>query len=205
MKIMIKNKQGMTLMEVTVYVTIFALLAIAISTFFIQAFRSNDIIWTQLTGQQDIRRAMQHIVEDVRKAEQSDIGSFPIESASETSFIFFANIDDDASRERIRFWLDGTTLKKGIIQSSGSPLSYDPLQEVVTIIARDVVNIGESVPLFSYYDDQYTGTEDPLEAPIDVPDIHLVGVILKIDEDPESTPIILTASSKIHIRNVKEN
>ena len=50
-----------------------------------------------------------------------------------TGFIFYANIDSDTLYERVRFWVEGTILKKGVIKPTGVPLDYDLQNEDVTL------------------------------------------------------------------------
>ena len=135
-----KKYKGFTLMELIVAIGIFVIIAFAANWLFVRGLRYNNVIWEQLTTQSEGRRAIQQVVDIVRKAEESSVGSYPIELADEYELIIFANVDDDSFRERVRFWLDGTTFKRGIVQPSGNPLNYSGAEDVVEL-AHDVVNI----------------------------------------------------------------
>jgi hypothetical protein len=161
-------------------------------------------LWEQLETQNDGRRVLQQVVDVARKAEESSIGGYPVVSAGNYELIVFANVDSDSLRERVRFWVDGTILKRGIIQATGNPLSYSGTEDVVEL-AHSVVNLSESKPLFLYYDDTYTGTEAALSAPIDVTEVRVVRVRLELDSDPTQEPAPLAMESVVAIRNLKEN
>ncbi len=199
-----KKYKGFTLMELIVAIGIFVIIAFAANWLFVRGLRYNNVIWEQLTTQSEGRRAIQQVVDIVRKAEESSVGSYPIELADEYELIIFANVDDDSFRERVRFWLDGTTFKRGIVQPSGNPLNYSGAEDVVEL-AHDVVNITKPEPLFLYYNESYTGTEDPLSTPASVVDVKVVRIRLELEKDPTETPIPLQVESTVHIRNLKSN
>lgn len=199
------NKQGFTLIEILVAMGISALLGLSVAWILIGSLRSNTIIWKQLSAQNDGRKAIQQVVDDVRRAETSSIGAYPIASASSTAFTIYANIDEDSLRERVRFWLDGINLKKGVIKPSGNPLVYNANNESVVTIATSIVNIAKGVPLFLYYDENYTGTEAALTDPLDTTAIRAVRIQFEIEENPEETPVPLHIEALVQIRNLKTN
>ena len=196
--------KGFTVMELLIVLGIFGLLVTAISWILVTSLRSNAVLWEQLATQSDGRRVLQQVVDDVRRAEPSSIGSYPIAYAASTTFTFYANIDTDAGRERVRFFLQTTTLYKGVINPSGAPLSYNEEDEIITVIAEDVKNIEEGNPVFWYYDEDYTGTQEELNEPINVTDVRVVRVELELEEDPTQTPVPLHVESTVHIRNLKD-
>jgi len=198
------RKKGFTLMEAMVAIGMFAIISLAVAWILIRSVRSTNIIWEQLATQNDGRAAVQQFVDDVRRAETSSIGSYPISDASSTSFIFYANVDDDSGREKVRFWIDGTDLKNGVIQSSGNPLKSDGEESVVTI-AESVVNIAKGIPLFEYYDSTYPVTSTPLTVPDDLTDIRVIRMQLELEKDPTATPVPLHVEAVVNIRNLKDN
>lgn len=202
---MIGKSPGFTIMEVLISVAITALLAVAIGDILIQGFRHNEVIWEQLKTQAEGRRVLEQVVNYARKAETSSVGGYPIVSSTPNQFIFYANIDEDNYKEQVRFFLDGTTLKRGIIKPGGNPLVYDSGSEVVTTLAYDVVNIAEGIPVFRYYDESYSGTEDALDDPVDVTAVRVVRVSLELERAPTASPEPLYVESVVHVRNVKGN
>jgi len=204
MNVLYKNKQGMSMLEVIVVMAILGIVSIGASTLIIQGIRSNDVIWEQLTTQSDGRRVLHNIISDVRKAEESSIGSFPLVTVDENELIVYSNIDSDSLRERVHYWLDGTTLKRGIIKPAGNPLSYTQI-ESIDDIAHNVVNINEGIPLFTYFDEGYTGTQDALVQPVSLTDVRMIQIQLELEKDADKTPVPLHLESKFNIRNLKTN
>ena len=198
------NTRGFTVIELLVALGITAMISMAVVWFIIDGLRYSSVIFEQLQTQNDGRKVLQQVIDVVRKAEESSIGAYPLASAGDYELIVYANVDDDSLRERVRFWLDGTTLKKGVIKPSGSPLSYSGAESVVEI-AHSVVNFEESEPVFLYYDEDYTGTESELVQPIDEIDVRMVRVRLELEEDPTESPVPLEVESAAMIRNLKGN
>lgn len=197
--------RGFTLLEMIVAIGIFALIIGSASWIIMHGFRYNRVIWEQLTTQNEGRRVLQQIVNQVRRAEQSSTGAYAVESAGNYEFIFFANVDGDSYRERVRFWLDNKTLKKGVIKPSGTPLQYLPGNETTAELAHNVVNISQSQPLFTYFDENYTGSESPLSSPVDITKVRIVKVKLGLEKDPSETPAPLWMESMAQVRNLKQN
>jgi hypothetical protein len=191
-------------MEILIALGIFLLLVIPISEMLIHSFQYNAIIWEQLKTQNDGRRAIREAVDVVRKAEQSSLGAYSIAAASNYDLTVYSNADKDSYREKVRLWLDNTTLKKNIIKPSGNPLSYSGAG-ATTELAHDVVNIAKSIPLFTYYDENFTGAQAGLVAPIDVTKIRMIKIDLELEKDPTETPVPLRVESAVSIRNLKTN
>lgn len=198
------SKDAFTLIEVLVALGVFSLLSLSIAWIVITSLHSNAIIWEQLQTQHDGRAVLEQFVDDVRRAEESSIGGYPIASATTTEFVFYANIDDDTGRERVRIFLDGTEVKKGIVEPSGNPLGYTGTESIVTI-ATDVVNTSHDVPLFEYYDETYPVTTTPLVMPNALTDIRAVRMQLELEKDPNATPVPLHVETVASIRNLKAN
>ncbi len=198
------KKRGFTLIELLVAMGITTLLMTPIVWMLINGFRYNAIVWEQLKTQTDGRRVLREVVDIVRKAEESSIGAYPIEKADANELIIFANMDNDSLRERVRFWLDGKTIKRNIIKPSGNPLSYSGAG-ATTEIAHDIDNIAQGISLFSYYDENYTGAESALAQPVDMTKVRIIKVDLELELDPTESPEPLRVESMVSVRNLKTN
>jgi prepilin-type N-terminal cleavage/methylation domain-containing protein len=194
---------GFSLIEAMVVIFIIGLLVIAISTFQRDVFSLNTLISNSLTAQDEGRRALKTMTAEIRPLSPSSVGAYPIAEANPTSFIFYSNIDSDQLKERVRYFLDGATLKKGVIKPSGAPLSYNPANEIITELIHDVAN--GATPIFSYYDTNYDGTTPPLAQPLDILKIRLVEITVVIDKNPNRSPGPITLTTQVSMRNLKDN
>jgi prepilin-type N-terminal cleavage/methylation domain-containing protein len=199
------HPKGFTLLELIIGMSVFLILALGSAWLLIFALRSNRIIWDQLEGQADARRSVTRVVEALRRAETSSLGAYPIVSTTPQQVMVYANMNSDSFRERVRFFVSGTTLYEGITAPSGTPLVYDDADEVLTPIAEQVTNITQGTSTFYYYDESFTGDEDALAEPVSPPDVRMVRILLHIEKDPDKTPVPLQAEAIAHIRNLKTN
>ncbi len=207
MKRVYKNNsdyRGMTLLEVAVVMGISLIVGLGATSFIILTFRNQRVLDDQLYGQKDARRVVSEIVNTIRTAEASSIGSYPIAEATTSSLIVYANIDGDSMRERIHYWLSGTDLKRGILKPSGNPLNYSG-QEQVTTLASYVRNASRGTPTFQYFTESYTGSEAAMSDPVSITNIRMVKIIIEIEKDQTKSPVPLRVESLTHIRNLKTN
>ena len=199
-----KNNQGITLMEVLVAMGIFSLLIVGIVSMFNYSWKANKIIWEQLSTQNEGRKIVQDFINELRSATYSSIGAYPIETASTSEIIFYSNIDTDSYRERIRYFMSGSTLRKGIIKPTSTPLVYNSNDEVITDIVHDVYST--STPIFYYYGQDFGfNSSTLLSQPVNVTDVRMVGIVLELEEDPRASPMPFHIESKVEIRNLKTN
>jgi prepilin-type N-terminal cleavage/methylation domain-containing protein len=196
-------RAGFTLVEIIVAVAIASVIFLAVFNFGNDIFSFNSNAQKNLSAQSDARRVLKSIVKELRSTSPSSLGSYPITLASTTAVTFFANLDSDVYKEQIRYFLQGKELKRGIIKPSGTPLSYNPANEQISILVRDINN-GTS-PIFEYFDSSYTGTSTPLVQPVQITKVRLVRITLKIEKDPNKSLGPIIVQSQVFLRNLKDN
>jgi type II secretory pathway component PulJ len=192
--------KGFSIIETIIAITIFTIATIAIMTFVVQNYLMLRRINEQVEAQNQARKAVKTMIKELRNANVADTGAYTIESASSTSLVFFANIDSSSDRERVRYFLQGSDLKKGVIKPSGLPIKYNPIDEVVSTVAGYVRNLS-----FLYFDGNYTGSQAPLSEPINVTEVKFVRVSLEVDVVPNVKPDGFVLTSEVSLRNLKEN
>lgn len=141
-----RNK-GFTLIETLVAIGVFSLVIAATMGFIIISYQTYGFSWQQSVAINEARKGIETMVKEIREANTSDDGSYPIELAMDKEFVFYSDIDKDGEVERVRYFL-GTT-------NSGS-LS----QDCVTF-----VDGGSCVVSFSNF---LSGTLDSAEVEVSV-------------------------------------
>lgn len=199
-----KNRDGFSLAEIVVVVAIAAAIFLAVFNFGGSIFSFNSSAQKNLSAQSSARRVLKNMVKELRSASPSSLGSYPIVLASTTAVTFFSNVDDDQYKEQIRYFVQGKELRKGIIKPSGTPLSYNPSNEQITILA-DGLNNGTSTPIFEYFNSSYTGTSTPLTHPVQITQVRLIRITLKIESDPNKSTGPFLVTSQVFLRNLKDN
>lgn len=201
----IADNKGLTLVELVISVAIIVIVLSGVSSLYYTSRQSTATIWSDLEAQRDARRVTQEVRNYARRANIANNGAYPIDTASSSLFIFYADIDSDGLVERVRYEYATTTLLRGIIKPTGTPYTYDTATEDVATVARGVRNIQNGVDIFEYFDENYATTGTPLAVPVDITEVRTVRVYLQVDEDTTSPPSLFDVSTAVHIRNLKEN
>lgn len=198
------RQRGMTLIETLVALGVFALLVVAIGSFARDVFFFNDVIQIGLNNVTEARKVLRPFANEVRGAQPSNLGAFAIAQTATSSFAFYSDIDADGVRERVRYFVEGDEFKKGIIEPTGNPLTYNPANETIIKVIRDVV---PGPYIFSYYDTNYAGstTTPALVDPVTPTDVRLVRVDLTVDANPNRAPSLMTVTTQVTVRNLKDN
>ncbi len=202
----VRDNQGLTLIETLIGIAIFVTAVGVVYMFVSQGFKVQNF---SLQGSQAIaeaRRGLDTMVKEIRETQIADNGAYPIERADKFEFIFYADIDKDDSVERIRYFLDGTDFKKGVIQPRINPVGYFSSDEVISIISRYVRNTA-SEPLFTYYNSNWPAdtVNNPLPYPAKETDVRFIKINLKVNVQPEMAPDNFEILTYVHIRNLKDN
>jgi len=197
-----KNKnRGFTLIETLVGVSIFVMIMIVLTMFSRNTWIYNSFISSGLNNSNNIRKVLKTVSSEIRTASTAETGAYVIGQASSTNFTFYSDIDGDGLEERVRYFLSGNLMQKGLIEPTGSPLTYNIANETISTLISNV-NV---ISAFEYYDHNYDGTTLPLTSPIDISSIRLVKINLTIDNDPNRAPTANLFSTQISIRNLKDN
>lgn len=202
-KIVSNSVSGFTLVEIIVTMAIFSIIMGAVGFFARDTFYYNSLFSGGLTSYDEAKKVLQPIASEIRSASPSSLGSYSIEQASATSFIFFTDVNNDGLKERIRYFQSGTILKRGVISPTGSPLQYLTANEKITDVIPNLRNGG--TPIFTYYDSNYNGSTNPLTQPVTNTVVRLLKITLIIDVDPNRPPAPMTVTTQVTLRNLKDN
>ncbi len=196
-----KPNAGFTLIEILVGLALFAGIAFIIGTFMKSILDYQTLFTQQLSGEQEIQNTFAAITPEVRSMIPSALGGYAIGQVATSSVTFYGDIDSDGIAEQVRYFLNGTTLEKGVIDPTGSPLAYIGANEVVSDMIHNVV--ATSTPIFTYYDMNYTGSEPAMTYPITIANIRLIKLTVTVKDPNKATP--LSASTEIVPRNLRTN
>ncbi|EKE07518.1 MAG: hypothetical protein ACD_18C00064G0017 [uncultured bacterium] len=205
---MFKNNKAFTLIELLVVLSIFSILVAGASWFIIGTNRDLAVMWEQLITQNEGKKTIDHVVNYVRKAETSSVGSYALVATTDYSLVFYANVDEDSLIEKIEFWLDTDNIfKQTVVKPSSTAVSnlYENGTSSTINLAENVKNIEQSNPVFLYYNENYTGTQSALSGNFNLTDVRVVQVQLELEKDPTKTPVPLHVESKAFIRSTKTN
>lgn len=197
-----KTLRGVSLVELVMAIALLSIVMTGMSLFFVRVWQTQS--FTLRVGQVSLAasKGVESVIDLIRNARTGADGSFPVVTATETEFSFFADRDQDGTIERIHLFYDaGSTpkqLKYGIRNpTSGTPPTYSSGDESVSTLATFVVNTS-SEPIFTYYDrDNILLSASPT-----VSDIRMVNVSIRVNSDPSSGFDAIEFSSFGSLRNL---
>jgi hypothetical protein len=162
----------------------------------------NNFLSNSLISQDEARRAFKVMSSELRSMAPSSTGAYALGQAATSTVTFYANIDSDAVVERVRYYVSGNTLKRGVLKPSGNPLAYTGTESTGDLL-HSLTSATSTI--FSYYNSNYDGTTAALSLPVDVAAVRLVKIQVSADADINRAPTILTFTTQISLRNLKDN
>jgi len=200
----LNHKSGFTLVEIIFVVSIFLLSVVVLTNLQKDIFVNNLFVQNSLMAESEARGALKRAIAEIRSAAPANNGFYPIETAGTSTLTFYSDTNRDGLRERVRYFIATTTLKRGLIKPTGEPTVYLAGNEIISTVVNDIV-VSTSTPLFSYYDSTYNGTTSAMTYPLNLSKIRLIKMTILIEADPNRSPLPLFFSSQVMIRSLKDN
>lgn len=202
--------RGFTLVEIVIALGVFSFLIAGIYGFFVQSYKFQNFVSEQSDAISTARDGVEQLILEIRELGPADDGAYPIALADEQELIFYSDINANVLTERIRYFLDGTDLKRGVIEptydsEAEQPYVYDESLETISVVARAVQN-GVN-PVFTYYNGDWPGDEEnnPLAYPADLTEVKLINIQLDVNINPAKVPETYQLENYVQLRNLKEN
>lgn len=199
------KQKGFTLIETLVTIFVSGMIAAGLIALVSSILTSSRKQENLLYNADQARRMSFQIKQEFRNAYTSSVGSYAIDTAQAQQIIFYTNTDSDAGMERVRYFIQSGTLRRGVVDPTGNPLTYNFGSEVVRDVQTHLAN--QATPLFYYYGDNYDGTADNfLAQPVDVTDIRYIKLNLTVyNRGGNANTGIFTVTAGSTIRNLKTN
>ncbi|MEK7627804.1 MAG: hypothetical protein AAB421_00090 [Patescibacteria group bacterium] len=192
------SQRGLTFIEVLVWISVFLSAMWAIVGSILGFYRANTYTLEQAQAVSSARRSVEGVVAVIREANYSSEGAYPVISMSTSSISFYADIDDDLLLEKVRYFVEGTNLKRGVVDPTGDPPAYTGA-EVVTVVADYIRNIEQNKNAFTFYDvagAQITNLSQ-------VTALRFVRTDMVVNVSPEKLPNELTLRTSATLRNLR--
>lgn len=191
---------GFTLIETVVTVALTGVVTVALG-FLIQYFyKTNAFVLEQSRAVESARRSVENAMADLREASYGADGSYPISAAATSSVMFYADISGDSAVEKVRYYLSGAVLYRGVTEPS-SASSYAGQPETTTLVVDNIRNSAFLTDLFSYYNQN----GEQLVAPVNLSQVASVKTTVLADVNPNRAPNVYTLRGSATIRNLKPN
>jgi len=198
------NRKGFTLIEILVVAGITVVLAGGLLSLQYILGQTQVAVLRNYTSVDQANANISTMVRELRNLQVADNGAYPLERALDTEIIFYSDYDLDGQAERIRYFLSGTELSKGVIEPTGFPATYPSADEKVKVVAEDVRN--GTTPIFYYYNGDWPDdtTNNPLDTPTRLSETKLMRVNLIINQTTD-TKHDFVLDSYVQLRALKQN
>lgn len=202
--IKINQKSGFALVEILVVAGLLVVFTGALAVFSRDLFVFNERYNLSFSADSNAKSALKRLTAELRAAETSAMGGFPIESAATNSIIFFSDPDKDGVRERLRYYIENGSLVRSITEPKGNPASYFNEDEKSQDLIVDLLTASSS---FLYFGNNYDGSasSSPLLSPINPQDIKMARFVFVIQASNAKAPTAYVVQSEVMIRNLKDN
>lgn len=196
--------RGFTIIELMVVIAVSGILMLVIANMLVVVFSGSNQQFLAMTNVDQSVLVATKFTNDLRNATNGADGSFPLYLADNNQIIFYSNSGGATNPNRIRYYLSGTTLYRGVVVPTGSPLAYNLSSEKITAVQTDVVN-NPSV-IFTYFAGDYSGSGNALSQPVNINNVKYIKMsltILKQTQQGSASTFSVTAGGVI--RNLKTN
>ncbi len=194
------SRRGMTLIEALVWIAMFTATMLAIVSSVLYFYRTSNFAIQEATAITSAQRGLDLMVRHIREASYASNGAYPIAALGTSTMTFYAEVDGDSGVERVRYYLSGLDLVRGIVEPTGDPAAYTSA-EATSSISQSVRNIDENISLFTYYDKDGAQISDYAR----LADLRFVTLNLSVDIDPNRTPTTTKMRSSAALRNLIGN
>jgi len=199
------KQKGFTLVETIIVIAVFTILIFLVSAMLNSIFVDSNQQLMSLSSIDQARSALVTFTNEVRNATTGSDGSYALGQAGDNQIVFYTNYGTSTSTvERIRYYVSGNNLYKGVVLPTGSPLSYNLSSEVVRPVVVGISN--GSTPAFYYYDGNYACLTNALAQPVNINQVRFIKISLAVlnqitPNDASTFPV----TAGVAIRSVKDN
>jgi prepilin-type N-terminal cleavage/methylation domain-containing protein len=200
-----QQTKGFTLLELMVALFIFMAITAGVTAFSVYYLRNYSFSFEENQSVGSAQTGLTSMLREIREARTGEDGSWPIIQADDTTFIFYSDTTNDGRSDRVRYFLNGTTLMKGIIQPTQPPVLYPLVDEKIYTIASNVDTSGG--PIFRYYNGDWPSDQinNPLAPSNRLLNTRFVKIYLRMTMGPNSTALPFELTSGVNIRSLKNN
>ncbi len=192
------SHSGMTFIEAMVWIALLVSAMTAIASTVLYFYRTNAYSLEQSTAVTSAQRGLDSMVRTIREAAFSSEGAFPIVSVAPDDFTFYADVDSDSQLERVHYYLNGTTMMRGILNPTGNPPDYIGA-ETPEVVADYVRNTSLGIPTFQYFDALGAAIASSTSA---YTAVRFVKVTLAVNVNTVTLPNQLNLYSSAALRNL---
>lgn len=191
------------MIEILIALAITALITMALGTLGARLLRSRTAVTGLAANQESINMLITPLLIELRSMQTSNTGVFPIEAASTSSLTFYSDTNKDGQVERLRYFLESDTLKRGVVVPSGNPPAYNLASELINNVIANLTPQG--IGIFTYFGDATDIDGAALVWPLTLSTIKVIKINLVVNQNPGQVPGALYFTTSVAPRNLRNN
>lgn len=199
------QSNGYGILELVITSAITAVVVTAGAVLFMYFLRNYNFSFEESRILGEAEATMREMTTEIREAKVGENGAYPLAVASDQEIRFYSDMDEDGETEKIRYFLEGEVLKKGVIEPSSPPIVYNDAAEVVSTVSSYIVNGAD--PVFYYFNSGWPG--DTLNNPL-IPaerllETRLIRINISINTYQGQDVDDFKLATEVMVRNLKTN
>lgn len=205
MKHTIFKNQGFTLVELLIAGVLFVSIVAGVAALILYYLKSFSFSFEEQQSISQAQYAISTMLRELREARSGENGAWPMAQTDDATVVFYSDVTNDGRTDRVRYFLSGTDLQKGIIEPSLAPVSYPVANEVIQTIATSIDLGGKA--MFTYYNGNYPTdiTNNPLTPANRVLNTRFVGIYVRVNIQADYAAAPYELNSGVQIRSLKDN
>ena len=198
------EERGFTLIEVMISIVVFTLIGLSIVALVSNIIGTSNKQGILSANADQARKLSFSLMNELRNATTSSTGAYALDTASDQQLIYYSNVDGGTDIERIRYYVAGGKLYRGVVKPTGSPLVYNIGTETSRVVQENLAN--GATPVFYYFADTYSGSQAALTQPVNVTQAKFIRLNLQIyNKGGVKNTNYYTITASGTIRNLKTN
>ncbi|NMC36612.1 prepilin-type N-terminal cleavage/methylation domain-containing protein [Candidatus Beckwithbacteria bacterium] len=199
------QSSGFTLLEVVVSLFLASVILLALVALQNIIFTQEELTMSSYVSIEAANRAVERMVKEIRNSRHGDNGAYTLVQVNDQGLTFFSNADNDSAIERIRYFIDGDSFKKGVINPTAFPVDYPTNQEKIITLVDHLVN--GTKPVFYYYNGDWPSdtAHNPLPTNQRLLQTRTIGIDIIVAGDSKYQKTNHEIQSAAEIRTLKDN
>lgn len=196
------SRKGFSLVEIVVAIGILSMIILAFDMITNSSYKIFYYNQNELSSLSQATTIMRDFERTVRSASKFEGNAFDDNAANKLTFYSYQKGDDFPAPSKISYYFESessTTLKKSVIAPvpDGGTYDYpDNENKKVTDFAGTITDHD----IFTYFDESYKGTGDPLNQPIQATSVRVIKISVTV-----AGKVSATESTSVQLRNMKTN
>lgn len=146
--------KGFTLLETVIIVLIVSFIMFSIFIISLNFSNYNIFVVLEMGKQGEINITLKEIENELKSMVYSKKGSYPLEVATSNEIVFYKDLENDGTPEKIRYFVEDRNFHKQVFLFNSDTFNYEIFPSVDKILVKDL----STSTIFQYLDSNFQET-----------------------------------------------